>query len=552
MEVKQKEVVEETFSGKEDLSREETERRKKLFQAYLHSDEYQKKLIQRLKINDACNNKAEARTVTWQLCARPDNPAEGCIFFIENFGWTFDPRPQSAPGHLPFILFEFQKNLIRELIDHIDNGRDYFIEKSRDMGASWLIFAMVPLWYWIFGDGVNMLLGSYKEKLVDDRTKDSLFGLIDYAVDNLPLWLLPRGYNKDKHRNHLKLVNPANFNLIAGESMSGDFGRGMRKTAVFFDELGSWDYAMDAWESCADVTACRVANSTPKGQNFYAELRESGIDILTLKWVDHPMKDSMWYEAEKARRTEESLAQEVDISYNKSLEGRVYAEWNELNVGFGDFEYNPELPLYVSWDYGKTDDTAIIWAQKEHGRLRIVDTYRNTNKNIDFYIPLITGIMPSEGYQYTKKDLELIHDHRHWARGTHFGDPSGRFRNQVTNNTVFTILQESGITVNFFDSWKEFEKRKTAGKLLIMKGIDINLNERTKYFNRCMSQAGYPIVKRAGMPEVRSEKPNHDWTAHYRSSFEYLALGLAEFNVVRKKPYDKFPQMNRGRRAIAY
>lgn len=526
----------------ENLEAKEITRRKGLFQEYLHSKEYQEFLIQRMQINDACSKKIEARGITWNLCARPDNPAEGCIFFIENFGWTFDPRPQGEPHHLPFKLFEYQKETVRWLVDHINKGTDGLLEKSRDMGMSWILFVWVPLWYWIFRDGTNILLGSYKQDLVDNRTKDSLFGMIDYAIDNLPKWLLPRGFKKDKHRNQMKLTNPVNYNLIAGDTMNPDFGRGTRKTAVLFDELGSWDYSKDAWESCGDVTACRIANSTPKGYNYYAKLRNSGIDVLTIHWKEHPLKDDTWYQFEKSRRTEEEVAQELDISYNKSQEGRVYMEWSETNVESGLFEYDEMLPLYVSWDFGKTDDTAIIWAQRGGGGLRIVDTYRNSGKTIDFYIPFITGIIPSDGYGYTTKDLEVIEGHKYWKRGTHFGDPAGRFTNQVVNNSVLDVLKQHGIIINFQDRWKEFQKRKMAAKLLIRDGIFLNKNERTDYFSLCMSQATYPKVVSEGEKEVRSIKPKHDYTSHYRSSFEYLALGLQEFGNIKRVPFDKFPR----------
>lgn len=535
---------------------QETERRIQLFKDYQRSEEYQNTLITRLKIDDACNKKAEARAITWNLCARPDNPAEGCIFFIENFGWTFDPRPQSSPNHLPFILFEFQKDAIRWLVDCIDNGHDGLLEKSRDMGVTWLA-VWVFLWYWLFKDGVNLLLGSYKEKLVDDRTDDSLFGRLDYAVDSLPTWILPKGFNTKKHRTQMRLSNPANGNLIAGDTMNPDFGRGTRKTAIFFDELGSWDWAKDAWEGAAQATACRIANSTPKGRNFYAKLRETGIDILRLHWKRHPLKDNEWYEFEKTRSTEEAIAQELDISYDKSQVGRVYPEWNELNVTRGPFEYDEGLPLYVGWDFGNTDDTAIIWAQPERDGLRIIDTYRNNGKTIDFYIPFITGIMPSDGYTYTPKDLEVIQEHRYWKRGTHFGDPAGRFINAVTNTSVLDVLRMNGIVVNFRDEWKEFQKRKTAAKLLIRDNIYLNKNDRTDYFNDCITQASYPQVRAEGEHEVRSVKPKHDWTSHYRSAFEYLALGLAEFKTTRAKPFDKFqkkplPEVRGRRKAIGY
>ncbi len=523
----------------------ETERRKALFQDYTHSVDYIAKIIQRLQINDAAEKKSEARILTYQLCSRPDNPAEGLIFFIENFGFTFDPRPQADPNNLPFILFEYQKELIRYLVDHIDSGKDCLTEKSRDMGASWIIFVYVPLWYWLFKDGSNFLLGSYKEDLVDNRTRDSLFGMIDYAISNLPQWILPKGFNYEKHRNHMKLLNPANFNQITGDTMNPRFGRGTRKTAILYDELGFWNDAKDAWESGSDATSCRIANSTPCGYNYYAQLRNSGIDVKTLHWRQHPLKDEQWYEFEKARRTPEEVAQELDISYIKSLEGRVYPEWADETIKNGPFPYDPNLPLYVAWDFGRDDGTAMIWAQKDNNdRLRIIDTYYKVGKTIEFFIPFVTGILTSSNldkYTYTPEEQKMIFERANWKRATHFGDPSGRFRTQASDYSVMDILKQNGIIINARDEWKAFLKRKRAARLLILSGIDLNSTPRSSYFEMCMTQAAYPRVRREGSNEINSKDPVHNWTSHNRSAFEYLALGLDEFNQVHHKPRDKFP-----------
>lgn len=533
----------------------EFERRKKQFQEYLQSPEYQEKLRQRLEINDAGDRRADARTYIWQLCARPDNPVEGMKFFINNFGWTFDPRPEHAPNHLPFITFDYQDRAIEWLIDHIDNGRDGLLEKSRDMGASWLLFVYGPLWYWLFRDGVSILLGSYKEDLVDDRTIQSLFGKLDYAIESLPKWLLPKGFNFKKNRVFKRITNPATGNLLIGDSMNPRFGRGSRQTAILFDELGFWDYAKDAWEACAPATSCRIANSTPQGYNYFKVLKDSGIDVLTLLWRLHPMKDLQWYNTERERMSEEEVAQEIDLSYSKSREGRVYPEWEEKNVTKGYYPYDENAPLYVGWDFGKTDDTGIIWAQPDAGgRLRIVDTYRNTGKNIDFYIPFVTGIVPSDGYIYLPSELEMIESHKEWKRGTHFGDPAGRFRNQISDETVFTILRQHGIIVNFKEGWKEFETRRRALKTLIMNGVNLNDNARTMYFDICMINAAYPKTRQEGMPVIRSDKPKHDSTSHYRSAFEYLALGLEDARFQRSTPRDRFPvkQPSIRRRSVSY
>lgn len=520
----------------------EFDRRHKQFQDYLGSTEYQEKLIERLKLNDAGERRADARSYIWHLCARPDNPVEGAKFFLNNFGWTFDPRPEHAPNHLPFITFEYQDQAIQWFIDHVDNGRDGLLEKSRDMGASWLLFVWLPIWYWLFRDGISILVGSYKEDLVDDRTIQSLFGKIDYALESLPKWMMPKGFKSNKHRVFKRITNPANGNLIIGDSMNPRFGRGSRQTVVLFDELGFWDYAKDAWESCGDTASCRIANSTPQGYNYFASLKESGIDVLTLIWKLHPLKDDLWYAAEQNRRSEEEMAQEIDLSYSKSREGRVYPEWNDQYVIRGLFPYEDNAPLYVGWDFGKTDDTGIIWAQPDQrGRLRIVDVYRNTGKNIDFYVPLITGIIPSEGYTYTPAELDLIEEHKEWRRGTHFGDPAGRFRNQISDETVFSVLRTHGIIVNFKENWKGFETRRRATKTMIMNGINMNENQRTLYFNICMINAAYPKVRNEGVQTVKSEKPKHDWTSHYRSALEYLALGMEDHRIRKITPKDHFP-----------
>ena len=129
---------------------EEFERRKALFDAYVRTPEYEEKLHNRLSYHSAAQNDSKARSLLMHLCKSPDDPAAGCNFFIQNFGYTFDPRPQASFSHIPFVPFEFQEDAVRWMIELIDNGQDGLVEKSRDMGMSWILFIYVPLWYWPF------------------------------------------------------------------------------------------------------------------------------------------------------------------------------------------------------------------------------------------------------------------------------------------------------------------------------------------------------------------------------------------------------------------
>ena len=518
------------------------EREKQKFQEYVNSVEYSEKLQTRLKITASTQSSKEKKLYAYHLCK--NDP----IFFIENFGWTYDPRPEhqikGANGNLPFILFDYQKEFILYLVAHIKEGKDLYIDKSRDMGATWCLI-WVYLWFWLFADTFSGHLGSRKEDLVDNKTRDSLFGILDYGIRSLPKWILPERFSLRKHRFHLKLINPANFNLVTGESMNQDFSRQSRKSCVAFDEFAFWDYGKDAWDSSGDTTPCRIALTTPNGRNHAALLRESGIDVTSLHWKKNPLKDSFWYEFQKSRRTEEEIAQELDISYQKSQEGRVYPEWDLVEYGL--FPYDEELPLYVSWDFGQTDDTAMIWWQKEPvGRWHIVDCYWNRGKTIDFYIPFITGIVPSEGYKYTGKDLVFIEEHKNWKKGTHFGDPAGRFTNQVTNQSVMDILKNNGIHINFREEAKDFQTRKIASKM-IMRNLVVNKNERNDYLGICMSNSAYPRVRDRGSEMTKSIKPKHDSFSHLRSSFEYGAVNFDRLEGRSRKVIDQFKPKSLGK-----
>lgn len=513
----------------------EFERRKQLYLDWLNQEEQRAVLIQRAQYNDVAKGNEPAQTLLWKLCQRNEAPAEGCIFFIENFCWTYDPRSKNK--NLPVVLFDFQKDAVRYLIEHIDHGKDFLIEKSRDMGVSWLV-VYVFLWYWLFRDGSNLLMGSYKEKLVDDgANQDALFGKLEYALRNLPTWMLPKRFSFTKHRNKLKLLNPENNNIISGDTMNPQFGRGARKTAIFYDELGFWDTSRESWDAGGDTTPCRIANSTSNGKNFFWKLRVSGMDVLSLLWKIHPLKDNIWYEFEKTRRTDEAMAQEIDLSYERSLEGRVYLEWQPE---VGHFPYNPDYPVYVGADWGNEDGTSIIWAQVVGNKLRIVDAFYKTGETIDFFVPFLTGMIPSDEFRYNRKEIEKIESHRSWKRGTIFGDPAGRFKSAVTNQTVFSILKDNNLYVNYEEKWKEFPTRKTAVKMRIRGGVELNKNQDTEYMAMCIEQAAYPKVRKQGEEEVRSVKPNHDWTSHHRSALEYLCLGLENTSSSRVKVHDKF------------
>jgi phage terminase large subunit len=79
-----------------------------------------------------------------------DNPAE----FIEHWVTTYDPR-NAGTGHpvtMPFILFPKQREMVDFIFACLQAPAHGLIEKSRDMGATWLACAF-SVWLWLFWPG---------------------------------------------------------------------------------------------------------------------------------------------------------------------------------------------------------------------------------------------------------------------------------------------------------------------------------------------------------------------------------------------------------------
>lgn len=154
-------------------------------------------LIKRAQILEKCKDEKQ-RTLTYELCRR-----DVCFFFDfmlftdKNAGF-FD---EVASYEVPFELFPFQREFIVDLWDAILEGQkpiskrekptNVFVEKSRQMGLSWLISG-VFLYGYLFHNHKYLVI-SQKEDDVDKKgDMKSLFEKIRFMIRMLPDWMLPQ------------------------------------------------------------------------------------------------------------------------------------------------------------------------------------------------------------------------------------------------------------------------------------------------------------------------------------------------------------------------
>lgn len=231
-----------------------------------------------------------------------DACARDPIFYINAFGYTLDSRPSidNPFTKIPFILYPFQEKGLLKILHAISApSYDLFIEKTRDMGASWLCVLAFE-WMWHFSPKLSkptFIMGSRDKTYVDDAANDkALFWKIDYFHEHQPDWLMPKGYDREQHRHVMKMVNPENGALITGETTTKNFARGARATAILLDEFAAVDQGYAIMPSTLAATKCRIFNSTPQpGGNAYADLRHTSIKKLTFHWRDHPIKSKGMY-----------------------------------------------------------------------------------------------------------------------------------------------------------------------------------------------------------------------------------------------------------------
>lgn len=281
-------------------------------------------------------------------------PAE----FIMDWLDTYDPRksPNNANPQLrgekwmPFVFFKRQEDVIGFFESCSHSQESGLVEKCRDFGLTWLACGY-SVWRWLFIKNDAIGWGSRKESLVDKPgDPDSIFEKIRLMLKRMPKIWMPAGFSWGRHSTFMKLLNPENGAIIAGEA-GDNIGRGGRRSCYFLDEAAHLERAEKVEAALGDNTNVRIDISSVNGVgNVFHRRRENGvvwtpdsniepgyIRVFIADWRDHPLKTQEWYDKRKARYEREGMAhifaQEVDRNYAAAVSNVVIPyDWIEAAV----------------------------------------------------------------------------------------------------------------------------------------------------------------------------------------------------------------------------
>lgn len=196
--------------------------------------------------------------------------------FIQDWMDTYNPR-KGRNKWMPFVFFKRQYEFVDYLEELRRDGQNGLVEKCRDIGATWICCAYT-VWAWSFVDEVAIGWGSRKQELVDKiGDPDSIFEKIRLLIKRLPDVWIPEGFKPRDHATFMKLTNPSNGAVVAGES-GDNIGRGGRKTFFVKDEAQPLDAKIltpYGWQTMGDMRVGSIVMG-PKGWRIVYNVNEAG------------------------------------------------------------------------------------------------------------------------------------------------------------------------------------------------------------------------------------------------------------------------------------
>lgn len=341
---------------------------------------------------------------------------------------------------------------IKDMFDLMDGNDNVILLKSRQMYASTLGMARY-LHKLLFARNFQAKVITKDSKLCYNKTDESLFGRIETMHRHLPKFL-----QQDLHfvqHPDIKVVNKSNGNALLGSATTSDSARGGTYEETWLDESAFYGNMSEDLYSAVIAGSGRILlNSTPNGKNFFyrvwkdAEIGKNGFKWMKIHWTLHPEYDEAWYHKKTASLTESKRLREYEMSFEGSIEGKVWSFDRNIHVKNLDVNDLKKYQLMIGADYGFRDATSFkfVFYDRVKDVGYIVGEYHATQKTVEtivkeviVYLHQLFGIPTVEAEQLMNS-----------AYG--YGDPAGNQKREGSGKSVIDEYRKFGL--NFYTKKK--------------------------------------------------------------------------------------------------
>lgn len=530
-----------------------------------------KVIAHRQRLHALCGDDPEARSDELALCA------EDPRYWLAMWGTVREPRVRKGEDKLkPFIPFAFQCHVLDWLwaMARMDGVQDGFITKARELGISWGGIVAFVTWGWLFQDVTSLVMSRTQSEVDKPNNINTLFGKVRFllrALKKTAPWMLPEGFDYDRHCTQLNIYNPTNEAQIFGETSTAEAGVGDRAQIAFIDEAAKLRELDAIWTTLGGTAEHVVGASTEDirlglmWEKKWQTAKQLAPDsVMVLDWYLNPYNDAAWLEAQRKRK---EAANDLAGFYSEYLRnprkgrsGLIYPEADTVQWADADAGYDPSLPVYIGVDPGFTDETAIVFCQPiegdPRGRIRWLDSFERHAVPAEYYAHILTGIEPEPGdvaYGYYDPRYGRDRDLMAWTRQFPIGervkifmDPASKNKDTSGLSFYVRLVRESkrlraraGLpakalapyATELFQSGRhQHQPRQNAGRQMLARSEFCHTPGARRLLDAIKNYRQTPLT-----PHATSEpKPIHDEFSHLVAAFEYVAsftsMGVGRVN----------------------
>src|ERR1700734_2908462 len=264
--------------------------------------DYEKNLRWRQHVLDSCKDNPEMQQAVRYACS------VDIIFYINTFVYQYDPTQGDNSRVGPFITWGFQERYLLDrpettgqkgLLWCMENERPVVWEKSREMGATWLMLISQD-WLCLFHNHFQALDISKSADAVDCKSRNSLFAKIRFMHEKLPKWLSGELLEEKMYFDYKRTRSE-----ISGEASTKRSGVGGRGGFVGIDEAAEIEELKEVREKLVSTAPFRLFVSThlSTGNEFYALTQDPSFVVLKMHWTQHPEKNRGLYSFDQEKNT---------------------------------------------------------------------------------------------------------------------------------------------------------------------------------------------------------------------------------------------------------
>lgn len=281
----------------------------------------------------------------------------------------------------------------------------------------------------------------------------------------------------------------------------------------------------------------------PTYKRFILSKRDDAY-VRKVSWRDNPFFPKVLDEERKHLMLTDREAYDHiwEGEFDTRFFGGVYSKYMQRLEEKGQItervEYDPEFPVYTSWDLGFDDATAIIFFQVGHGEIFIIDCYESNGEGIKHYLEVLQGrqiIVDEQTEDGIKRwhygnDLPEHAHRKEWFYEKHY----------VPHDALNKVMAAGG---------RSIVEQATA------LGVQLSVVPRTSVMNGI--EAARSVIPRCWFKkdkckellealfayqfeydedkQVFKSKPTHDWSSHFADSFEQMSRMFREKQMTVKE-----------------